>query len=213
MPIVITPEVGVPLPLDTTPEEIIDFRKKAHVLFNTVQDMVNKGLEVEITPEDKAASHAAAASGKLPPSTKVTPGTIINLEAILNEWDEEVLDVARRLRNYVTNKLIMESVDPDPKQRMKALENLGKIASVGLFSERIDINVAHRSVQDIEKDLVKTLQMYGVDVEDADYEEVPKSVSDIDIDDEDEPETDEDEELEIDELEPDDVVIKEPDGS
>jgi Txe/YoeB family toxin of Txe-Axe toxin-antitoxin module len=188
MPIVITPEVGVPLPLDTTPEEISDFRKKAHVLFNTVQDMVSKGLEVEITPEDKAISHTVAASGKFPRSTKITPGAIINLEAILSEWDGEVLDVSRRLRNYVTNKLIMESVDPDPKQRMKALENLGKIASVGLFSERIDINVAHRTVQDIENDLVKTLQMYGVDVEDVEYEETPKSVADINIDDDEEPE-------------------------
>lgn len=184
MPIVVTPEVGIPLPLDATPEEISDFRKKAHVLFNTVQDMVNKGLEVEITPEDKAVAHTVATSGKFPKSTNITPGAIINLEAILTEWDEEVLDVSRRLRNYVTNKLIMESVDPDPKQRMKALENLGKIASVGLFSERIDINVTHRTVQDIEKDLVRTLELYGIDIDDA--EEVPlneplKCVADIDI--------------------------------
>jgi hypothetical protein len=53
----------------------------------------------------------------------------------------------------------MESVDPDPRQRMKALENLGKVAGVGLFSDRIDINVTHRTVQDIERDLVKTLDM------------------------------------------------------
>lgn len=187
MPILVTPEVGIPLPLDTTPEELEDFRQKAHVLFNTVQDMVNKGLEVEITSEDKAVAHQVATSGKFPNSTNITPGAIINLEAILNEWDQEVLDVSRRLRNYVTNKLIMESVDPDPKQRMKALENLGKIASVGLFSERININVTHRTVQDIEKDLVKTLELYGITdspVEDIPYIDRPKSVAEINIDDE-----------------------------
>ena len=161
MPIVATPEVGIPLPFDTTPEEIDDFRQKAHALFETVQELINQGATVEITDEDKVKSHQIATSGKIPPAKQLTPGTIVNLEAILNEWDQEVLDVSRRLRNYVTNKLIVESVDPDPRQRMKALENLGKIANVGLFSERIDINITYRTVNDIETDLKKTLELYG----------------------------------------------------
>ena len=182
MPILATPEVGIPLPFDTTPEELDDFRQKAHALFETVQELISQGAEVEITPEDKAQAHQIATSGKLPAAKTLTPGTIVNLEAILTEWDTEVLDVSRRLRNYVTNKLIMESVDPDPRQRMKALENLGKIAGVGLFSERIDINVTHRTVQDIETDLIKTLEMYAGDVQDVTPKETPKSIADIDID-------------------------------
>jgi len=183
MPLLVTPEVGIPLPFDTTPEEIDDFRQKAHALFETVQELIERGAEVEVTPEDKAQSHQIATSGKLPPAKTLTPGAIINLEAILSEWDQEVLDVSRRLRNYVTNKLIVESVDPDPRQRMKALENLGKIAGVGLFSERIDINVTHRTVHDIEADLLKTLELYGADVVDVTPQEpAPVSVAEIDLD-------------------------------
>lgn len=183
MPIVATPEVGIPFPFDTTPEELNDFREKAHALFETVQELIKQGAEVEITDEDKAASHQIAATGKMPPVKNLTPGTIINLEAILTEWDQEVLDVSRRLRNYVTNKLIMESVDPDPRQRIKALELLGKTAGVGLFSERIDINVTHRTVQDIERDLAKTLEMYMGPVETVEATEV-KSLKDINLDEE-----------------------------
>ena len=185
MPIVITPEVGIPLPFDTTPDEIEDFREKAHALFETVQDLVMQGATVEITNSDKAASHQIAAQGKLPPVKELTPGTIVNLEAILTDWDNEVLDVARRLRNYVTNKLIMESVDPDPKQRIKALELLGKVSNVGLFSEKIDITVTHRTVEDIEKELVKTLEMYMGDVEEV-RDPLPevKSIAEIDLDEE-----------------------------
>lgn len=183
MPILATPEVGIPLPFDTTPEEIDDFRQKAHALFETVQELVNQGAEVEVTPEDKAESHRIFANKKLPSAKQLTPGVILNLEAILNEWDQEVLDVSRRLRNYVTNKLIIESVDPDPRQRMKALENLGRVAGVGLFSERIDINITHRTVKDIETDLLKTLELYAPDVEDvALIEESPKSIAEIDVD-------------------------------
>lgn len=183
MPIVATPEVGIPLPFDTTPEELNDFREKAHALFETVQELIKQGASVEVTDEDKAASHQIAATGKMPPVKNLTPGTIINLEAILTEWDQEVLDVSRRLRNYVTNKLIMESVDPDPRQRIKALELLGKTAGVGLFSERIDINVTHRTVQDIERDLAKTLEMYMGPVETVEATEV-KSLKDINLDEE-----------------------------
>jgi hypothetical protein len=190
MPIVATPEVGIPLPFDTTPEELNDFRDKAHALFETVQELIAQGAEVEITDEDKRQSHAIFSSQKIPPAKQLTPGTIINLEAILNEWDHEVLDVHRRLRNYVTNKMIMESVDPDPRQRMKALENLGKVAGVGLFSDRIDINVTHRTVKDIETDLAKTLELYMGPVQTVEMTEVrpPVNLKDINLDEEDGPE-------------------------
>jgi hypothetical protein len=83
--------------------------------------------------------------------------------------------------------MIMESVDPDPRQRMKALENLGKVAGVGLFSDRIDINVTHRTVKDIETDLARTLEMYMGPVETIEATEIssPKSLKDIDLDEED----------------------------
>jgi len=185
MPIVVTPEVGIPLPFDTTPEEIEDFRQKAHALFETVQDLILQGAQVEITDQDKATSHVIAAQGKLPPVKNLTPGTIINLEAILSEWDQEVLDVNRRLRNYVTNKLLMESVDPDARQRMKALENLGKIGGVGLFSDKIEVNITHRSMDSIETELKKTLEMYmgPADEVETELDQIQKpSIADIDID-------------------------------
>jgi hypothetical protein len=201
MPIVATPEVGIPFPFDTTPEELTDFREKAHALFQTVQELVAQGAEVEITEEDKKKSHEIFSSQKLPPVKNITSGTIVNLEAILNEWDHEVLDVHRRLRNYVTNKMIAESVDPDPRQRMKALENLGKLAGVGIFSDRIDINVTHRTVKDIETDLARTLEMYMGAVETIEATEItPKSLKDIDLDDEDDYEELDDESLDAEDI-------------
>jgi hypothetical protein len=184
MPIIATPEVGIPLPFDTTPEEIESFREKAHAYFQTVEALAQQGLEIDITQQDKTDSHRIMAAQKLPAAKDLTPGTILNLEAILTEWDQEVLDVNRRLRNYITNKLLMESVDPDPKQRMRALENLGRIGSVGLFSEKIDVTVTHRTVNDIETELRKTLALYGATVTDVEAKEKPKSVADIDLDEE-----------------------------
>jgi len=186
MPLVITPEVGIPFPFNTTPEEIEDFREKAHAMFRTVEELVSHGASAEVTQEDKAESHRIMAAAKMPHAREMRSGTIINLEAILNEWDEEVLDVSRRLRNYVTNKLIMESVDPDPKQRIKALELLGKTANVGLFADRIDINVTHRTVNDIESELRRTLELYGAtpDIEDVEPIENTKNLATLNLDEE-----------------------------
>jgi len=182
VPIIATPEVGIPFPFDTTPEEIEDFREKAHAYFETIQDLIAQGANVEITDSDKALSHQILSEGRI--TKQATPGAIVNLEALLTEWDHEVLDVSRRLRNYVTNKLIVESADPDPRQRIKALELLGKVAGVNLFSERVDITVTHRQINDIETELRKTLELYGVDATVEDVVEKTPSIADIDLDEE-----------------------------
>ena len=183
MPIVVTPEVGIPLPFDTTKEELEDFREKAHALFETVQELIKQGATVEVTDQDKAESHQIAANGELPPIKTITPGTIINLEAILSEWDHEVLDAGRRLRNYVTNKLIMDSNNTDPRVRIKVLELLGKLNNVGLFSDRVEVSVVNRSIDSIEQELAKTLELYMGKVDEVEIEkELPPSIGDIDLD-------------------------------
>jgi len=183
MPIVVTPEVGIPLPFDTTKEELEDFREKAHALFETVQELIRQGATVAITDQDKAESHQIAANGQLPPVKTLTPGTIVNLEAILSEWDHEVLDAGRRLRNYVTNKLIMDSNNTDPRVRIKVLELLGKLNNVGLFSDRVEINVVNRSIDSIEQELAKTLELYMGKADEVEIEkEEPISIGDIDLD-------------------------------
>jgi DNA topoisomerase VI subunit B len=184
MPLLITPEVGIPLPFDTKPEDIDDFREKAHAMFQTVEELANNGLKVEVTEADKAEARILFAASKPPTPKAATPGTIVHLESILNEWDQEVLDVGRRLRNYVTNKLISETVDPDPKVRLKSLELLGKVSNVGLFAERVDINVTHRTIHDIESDLKKTLELFTGQVIDVQAKEVPKSIAEINLDEE-----------------------------
>ena len=183
MPIVVTPELGIPLPFDTTKEEIEDFRLKAHALFETVQELIKQGATVAITDQDKAESHQIAANGQLPPVKTLTPGTIINLEALLSEWDHEVLDVGRRLRNYVTNKLIMDSNDTDPRVRIKVLELLGKLNNVGLFSDRVEVNVVNRSIDSIEQELAKTLELYMGKVDTVENAiDAPPSIGDINLD-------------------------------
>lgn len=181
MPVVATPELGIPFPFDTTPEELDDFRAKAEALLNTVEELERQGLQVEVTDSDRAESHLAINTGQLPAAKDLTPGSIKHVNAILSEYDREVFDVHRRLRNYVTNKLILDAEDPDPRTRLKALELLGKVSSVGLFSERVDINITHRTVKDIETELRKTLELYDAEFTPVESEK-PVALAEIDLD-------------------------------
>lgn len=183
MPVVATPELGIPFPFDTTPEELQDFRAKAEAMLNTVEALEESGLNVEITQDDRMQSHGMLLEEKFLPPKEVTPASVKHLNAILSEYDHEVMNVHYRLRNYVTNKFILETKDPDPKVRLKALEMLGKVSGVGLFSDRIDVTVTHRTVKDIETELRKTLQLYDGEYTDVTDQQVP-SLAEIDLDEE-----------------------------
>jgi hypothetical protein len=47
------------------------------------------------------------------------------------------------------NKLVQETENPDPRIRIRALELLGKITDVGLFTERSEVTVTHRTTEDL----------------------------------------------------------------
>ena len=98
-----------------------------------------------------------------------TPEGALYVDHLLSAYDMAVVRDSKRLRNYVTNKLILESENPDPRIRMRALELLGKISDVGLFTERTEITVNNRSTVELENSLREKLRrlMNTKDAEDA----------------------------------------------
>lgn len=82
------------------------------------------------------------------------------LDIMLSELDEELIDSAVRLRAYVTNKLVEESTHPDGKIRIKALELLGKIKDVGLFSDKLEITHKNKSDAELAEEISKRLERF-----------------------------------------------------
>ena len=189
MPIVIEPESGIPFPFDTTPEEITQFRDRAKAAVETIKEIVALGGEVEITEDDRVKARGAAASNAPLKISEKNAGSLVHLEAILSEYDRDLLNASSRLRSYVTNKLLLETIDEDAKIRLKALELLGKVGSVGLFTERVEVDVKHRSVEQVDAELSTILEKYLGDVEtvtesEAELDEVIKERSLLEMTDE-----------------------------
>jgi len=184
MPIVVTPESGIPLPFDTTPEEIEQFRERAKAAVETIKEIIALGGEVEVTEDDRRTAREAVGSNSIK-ITESNAGSLVHLEAILSEYDRDLLNSASRLRSYVTNKLLIETVDPDAKVRLKALELLGKTAGVGLFSDRLEVNVTHRTIDQIDNELETLLEKYMGPVEVVETQTEKELESLLHLDDED----------------------------
>lgn len=166
MPITVTPETSIPLPFNTTPEELVEFRDRAKTAVETLKALIDAGGEVEITDEDRHTARKTLTGGSIR-IKEDNAGALLHLEAILSEYDREILNASTRLRTYVTNKLLLETSDADPKVRLKALELLGKTANVGAFSERLEVNVTHRTVDQIDSELEQLLEKYMGHVEEV----------------------------------------------
>ena len=168
MTIVCTPDIGIPFPqknvlIPALPEGI-------EAACETIKVLQEEGLSVEATPsdEDIAADivRAFAATEDQPrqmPTAKAISGTppaaLLITKNLLSAYAHVVVEHAAQIRHLVTNKLIIESDNPDAKIRIRALELLGKISDVGLFAERSEVVVTHQSSSELEERLRERLRL------------------------------------------------------
>jgi hypothetical protein len=169
--ILVTPELNVPPPFRMTDEEITDIREKAMRAFNTVEFLRANGLddaETAVTQEDRKTARSVMMDN---PTTTLadinTPGKALMLKALLDEYDFDVVRNAQQLRSYIKLKLLEKSDCGDSKIEMKALEMLGKLSDVGAFTERVEINITHRTTEDLENELASKLAQYMTDIIDV----------------------------------------------
>lgn len=109
------------------------------------------GQTANVTPESEAAARAVFAKDVFGTPTIVPddPAVILNLKSLLTEYDHMVVHSAAALRNYITNRLLEESMASTPSGKLKALELLGKISDVGLFTEKSEVTVRNAPASEV----------------------------------------------------------------
>ena len=167
MAITIIPTTNIPLPDDFESEEPKSFDQKVKGAAATAKVLVDAGAEIPVsTQEKKEASdlfkeftnpeHKTAVNASVNKALQ-TPATVQHLYMMLSDYDHQVVQEAVQLRRFVTNKLIEDAGLTDPRHRLKALELLGKISDVGLFSEKTEITVKNLSQEDLETQIKSKL--------------------------------------------------------
>jgi len=161
MTMVLEPEIGVPYS-DKIP--YMDLRARAEAACNTASVLAEHGLDVEPTTEDEdiaAKLTLAYADNPEKTSKKVSdkraatlpPAALMMTHNILTQFGHSVVQSATQVRHLVTNKLIEETENPDPRVRIRALELLGKISDVGLFTEKTEVTITHRTTDELRESL------------------------------------------------------------
>jgi hypothetical protein len=182
------PELTVPIP--DKREEVVSLHTKVDALFKTAEFLEAFGAPTEPTDEDKVRARAAfhesvstaEATNVVTAQTNIitTTASVMHLKSILSEYDQVVVNSAVQIRTYVTNKLIEETTHPDPKIRIRALELLGKVGDVGLFVERSEVTIKHKTTLELEasiKDrIAKLLELRSKSEEVIDVTAKPKTL-------------------------------------
>ena len=173
MSLVVEPEFGVSISSDAP---YIDLKARAEYVCNTAKKL---GLELDLSKEDKdVAAKLSMAYAEDPEKTSkkvsskkaatLTPASLLMTNSILQEFGQSVADSAVQIRHMVTNKLVLETDNPDPRVRIRALELLGKISDVGLFAEKSEVTITHQSTEDLKNRLrSKLAKLVNPEVDDA----------------------------------------------
>ena len=181
----IEPDLAIPFPDDNP--VLANFIEKAQAACNTAELLE---LDMEPTEEDKVAAEKAVyavaeneekANKQLVKKTQ-TPAVYKEVKGILDEYSLRVVDNAMQIRLLVTNKLIIDSNSPDDRTRLRALEMLGKITDVGLFTEKSEVTITHRSTADLVDSIRNKLHrlMHPEDVTEVKAVEVNGEAIDVD---------------------------------
>lgn len=186
MALELEPDIGVPYERSTP---YLDLRERAQAACNTALELEKHGLDIRATERDQEqaagllaqyAEDPDAASKKVShrSAAELTPASLVYANTILDEYGRAVVTDSMQIRQLVTNKLLIETEHSDAKVRLKALELLGKISDVGLFSEKSHVTVEHQSPDELRNRLRRKLQklVSPTDVEDGVVTEVDREL-------------------------------------
>lgn len=90
-----------------------------------------------------------------------TPESVKKIVGMLSSYDWQFVEESQRIRGFIVTKLLEEAeAHPDAKVRLRALELLGKVTDVGLFSERVEIKKTDISDADLDAQIRAKLEKF-----------------------------------------------------
>ena len=98
--------------------------------------------------------------------------------AMLSQYQWEFVKQAEELRTMAVAKIVKETDHPDARIRLKALDMLGKVTEVALFTERVEVKKTDLSDEELEKRIKEKLGRYmgKADIVDVDAIDLDKEI-------------------------------------
>jgi hypothetical protein len=155
--ITVEPDKDHPMP-DSFKDETGDtFHENVNIAANTAVFLSGLGMPYEMTEDDavkaqelfeNVAKHKASPK----PSSELTQtGVVLALSGYLKEYGSVVVSNAAETRNLIQNRLLEISRCGDPKHELKALELLGKMSDIGVFTEKSELVITHKTANELKE--------------------------------------------------------------
>jgi len=103
-----------------------------------------------------------------------TPESVRHLVTMLSAYDWEFVEQAKQMRGMAVAKIIEETNHPDARIRLKAIEMLGRVTEVALFTDRLEVKKTDMTDAEIDKKLKEKLNKF-MNVTDVDVVDVEDS--------------------------------------
>lgn len=143
--------------------EFVDEEEEKEILSNAQQQQVANAFAALTTNSPDAKNQLLSLT---------VPEEIVNAVAMVSGYQWEFVKQANELRSMSVAKIVKETEHPDARIRLKALELLGKVTEVALFTDRVEIKKTELSDEELEKQIRDKLSKYMGKVDIVDVEEV-----------------------------------------
>ena len=156
----LTPTGDHPIPFDLSEEQPKTHKDSIAIAANTVDLIEQLGGSIDYSDQDlrKAADLISGTEKSETPRHLTVASEAKAVATLVKKFDFQTFADAQQARNYITNKLLQLSDCGDPKLELKALELLGKHSDIGLFTERSEITVTHKSSEDLENSIKERIK-------------------------------------------------------
>lgn len=165
---------------DTTPIEKLTAAQTLNAQLNTsewLKEVSGDDDHIINKVQEQKVGETFAALATNDPSAKAkllemqVPEEIRATVAMVSTYQWKFLEQAEQLRNMAVTKIVQETDHPDARIRLKALEMLGKVTEVALFTDRIEVKRAELSDDELEKRIKAKLDRAAGVVE-AEFKEI-----------------------------------------
>lgn len=166
----------------SAPADIVDAQVKTTEWLDSIGAVTEDEVLTELQTQQVQSAFSSVATGSntaMQNLTQIkTPAAVQHLVGMLTAYDWQFVDRAQELRGYAVAKILEECENPTASVRLKALQMLGKITEVGLFTDKIEVKKTELSDAELEMRIKEKLNKMAqiVDVTDVtDVEDTEES--------------------------------------
>jgi hypothetical protein len=162
-----------------SPEQMLDSQVETAKWLEELGAASDEDITDQIQ-EDSARQAFAVLTQDQDPRTKkaaltkvTTPEAVKHLVGMLTAYDWHFVEQAKEIRGYAVAQLVEETKHPDAKIRLRALELLGKVTEVALFTDRVEVKKTDLSDSELDSRIKEKLERMAkiVDITDVTYVE------------------------------------------